>query len=383
MSRKILLVLLWLCMSGSALAAGNIRIGPMEVHPYLIFKQAHTDNVFATAADTKSDWVNTTTPGIQLLLPFRRHQLTLDYNAVIKSYSDFRTENTTDHNFSALADLKLGSLFGLKLGNIYKKGHEPRASATSGQIEQYETNAASVSATYKLADRSNVQLDYGRTNWRYLLSGYRDRSEDMVSFYIYYRFLPKTSAFVEYDYKNVSYVLKANKLDSVINSAFLGLTWEVTASTKGTLKGGFLQKDFEDKAQKDLDTWSASLDLNHAFSDRASLKLVGSRLANESSALGTRYFITTGAFAEYTHKLTHKFSGFLRGSYGIDEYSNAIAPDTEARNDRTVLGGVGVKYLMRDWLEFVLDYNYRNRDSNINRHDMVESVYALSINIAL
>ncbi|MDZ4165342.1 MAG: outer membrane beta-barrel protein [Smithellaceae bacterium] len=383
MAKKIWPLLLWLCMSGTALAAGNIRYGSLEIHPYLIVKESYTDNVFATATDTKKDWVNTTTPGIKLLLPFRMHQLALEYNAVVTTYADFGSENTTDHNASAVADLKFGSLFSLKLSDIYQKGHEPRLSTTSGQIEQYETNAAALSATYKLADRSKVQLDYARTNWRFMLSDYRDRAEDLMSAYVYYRFLPKTSAFVEYDYKNIVYNRKANGLDSVVHTAFLGLTWEVSEYTKGTVKGGYLQKDFEDRAKKNLNTWSASIDLNHAFSDDSSLKLVGHRAANESSALGARYFVTTGAFAEYTHKLTHKISGFLRGSYGTDEYSDAVAPDPEARSDKTILSGVGLKYQMRDWLEFVLDFNYRNRDSNIASHDMVERAYALTINFAL
>jgi hypothetical protein len=104
---------------------------------------------------------------------------------------------------------------------------------------------------------------------------------------------------------------------------------------------------------------------------------------NESSALGTRYYVTTGAYAEYTHKFIYNLSGVARASYGVDDYSDAIAPDTVARNDKTFLGGVGLRYQMRDWLEFALDYNYRDRSSNLPVNDLKQNTYSVTVNFAL
>jgi len=378
-----LLLLSLICLSGNALAAGNIHYGPLEIHPYLSVKEAYTDNIFATATDEKHDWVTTTIPGIKLALPFRTHQLSLEYNAVLTNYSDYGSEDTTDHNVGAVADFKFGSLFGLKLSDAYSKGHESRVSSTLGRIEKYDTNAACVSATYKLADRSKVQFDYTRTNWNFKLSDYRDREEDLLSAYLYYRFLPKTSAFVEYDYKNIEYDEEQYKLDNIVNTAFLGLTWEVSDYTKGTVKGGYFVKDFDDPAKDNLSTWTAVADLNHAFSDYSFLRLVGRRIANESSAIGTNYYTTTGALAEYTHKFTYKISGVLRASYGVDHYSDPRVTETKKRKDKTLLAGIGAKYQMKDWLEFVLDVGYRDRNSNIDYWDMEENVYSAAVNFAL
>lgn len=379
----VLFLFLFLCLPQPAFSAGNLRYGALEIHPYVSIKETYNDNVFAVATDTKSDWINTITPGIRLELPVRRHLFIAEYNVVINSYSKFSSEDTTDQNARFVADFKLGSLFGLTLRDTYAKGHEPRVSSTSGQIEKFERNAPSVTATYQLADRSKIQLDYTRTSWNFMLSEYRSRNEDLASAYFYYRFMPKTSAFIEYDWKNIRYDQKANGLDSRVNSGFLGLTWEMTASTRGTVKGGYLQKKFDAAGNDDVATWGASADISHAFSDYSLLKLNAIREVNESSALGTRYFITTGAYAEYAHKLTYRVSAIARASYGIDDYSNAIAPDTVARYDKTFLGGVGLKYQMRDWLEFSLDYNYRNRNSNIPVNDLKENAVSLTINFAL
>lgn len=379
----ILFLLFVLCLPATAFSAGNLHYGALEIHPFVSVKETYDDNIFAVAKDSTSDWVNTITPGIKLVLPVRRHLFTAEYNAVINSYSSYSSENTTDQNAKVLADFKLGSLFGLTFSDTYTKGHEPRVSSTSGQIEKFEKNAPSVTATYQLADRSKIQVDYTRTQWNFMLSEYRNRNEDLASAYFYYRFMPKTSAFVEYDWKNVVYDQKANGLDSRVNSGFLGLTWEMSASTRGTLKGGYLQKKFDAANKEEYGTWGASADISHAFSDDASLKIIGMRDVNESSAVGARYFVTTGAFAEYTHKLTYKISAVVRASYGVDDYSNAIAPDTVARSDKTFLGGAGLKYQMQDWLEFVLDYNYRNRNSNLPVNDLTQNTYSLTVNFAL
>jgi len=378
-----LFIILVMCLPATAFSAGNLHIGALEIHPFVSVKETYNDNVFAVANNTTGDWVNTITPGIRLALPYRRHLFTAEYNAVINTYSKYGSEDTTDHNAKVLADFKIGSLFGVTFSDTYAKGHEPRDSSTSGQIEKFEKNAPSVTATYQLADRSKIQMDYTRTSWNFMLSEYRSRDEDLVSTYFYYRFMPKTSAFVEYDWKNVAYDEKVNGLDSRVHSGFLGLTWEMSASTRGTVKGGYMQKKFDAANKEDYGTWGASADISHAFSDYASLKVIAMREVNESSALGTRYFVTTGAYAEYTHKLTYKISAVARASYGVDDYSDAIAPDTVARSDKTLLGGVGLKYQMRDWLEFVLDYNYRDRNSNIPVNDLSQNAYSLTINFAL
>ena len=379
----ILFIIIVMCLPAPAFSAGSLHYEALEIHPFVSVKETYDDNIFAVAKNTTNDWINTITPGIKLVLPFRMHMFTAEYNAVINSYSSYSSENTTDQNAKVLADFKLGSLFGLTFSDTYASGHEPRVSSTSGQIEKFERNAAAVTATYQFVDRSKIKMEYTRTKWRFMLSEYRSRDEDLVATYLYYRFAPSTSAFVEYDWKNVAYDKKDNGLDSQVQSGFLGLTWEMTASTRGTVKGGYLQKNFGVSDKQNFGTWGASADISHAFSDSSLLKISATRDINESSALGTRYFVTTGAYAEYTHKLIYNISVVARASYGVDDYSDAIAPDTVARNDKTFLGGVGLKYQMRDWLEFALDYNYRDRGSNLPVNDLKQNTYSLTVNFAL
>ena len=382
--KRLWILFILVCLPAPAVSAGNIHVGSLEIHPFVSLTETYDDNIFAAATDTREDWITTTTPGIKLLMPFRMHSFAAEYKAVINNYADYSSEDTTDHHAGVLADFKFGSLIGLKLRDAYVKGHEMRASSAAGEIEKYDKNAASAALSYQFADRFKVEAGYTRTDWDFTRNDnqYRNRQEDLIAAYLYYRFLPKTSAFIEYDFKNVDFEQKLNGLDNKVHSPLLGLTWEISESTKGTVKGGYLQKDFEASGMDGIDTWTASADLNHAFSDYSSLKIVGLRDVNESNAEGARYFVTTGAFAEYTHKLAYKVSAVARGSYGVDDYSNAIGTDP-GRHDRTILGGVGLKYQMRDWLEFALNYNHIDRDSNIDIRDLIDNTYSLTVIFAL
>lgn len=369
-------------LKGAADAAGNIRFGQMEVHPFLSLKEIFSDNIYSTSTEQKRDSIYETTPGIKLQLPIRMHRFEAEYYAIDRRYDTYGGENTTDHHAKGLLDLKFGSFFGLTVNDVYAKSHESRSSSSTGFIEVFRTNAASASATYQLAGRSKVQFDYTATSWNFMTSNFRDREEGLVSGYIYYRFLPKTSAFMEYDRKMVDFTPVTTTLDNTMDTLSLGVTWDVTGRSKGTIKAGRTAKDFEDPAEKDFTVWTWSVLVNHSFSDLTSVKVIGSRNVNETNFSGTSYFITTGAYADLTHRFASKMAFLLRGSYGTDRYSNAVAPSTTVREDKTNMVGAGLKYFMKDWLEFGADYNKRNRDSNIDVNDYRETQYVLSANMS-
>jgi len=368
--------------AGNAGAAGNIRIGQMEVHPFVSLKEEFNDNIYATPVEQKRDSITIVMPGVKLLWPFGMHGFEAEYYANDRRYSTYRGENTTDHHAKGLLGLQLGSLFSLKLSNTFDKGHELRSSSSTGFIEAFRTNAASASASYQLANRSKVQFDYTKTSWDFIGNSFRDRDESLMAGYVYYRFLPKTSAFIEYERKAVDFTEVTTLLDNTMNSLMLGLTWEMNGRSKGTVKFGRTSKDFEEPVVKDFSVWNWSIDLNHTFSEDTSLTVVGRRQVNETNWLGTAYFITTGVYGELSHRFMSKMALLLRGSYGTDSFSNAIPPDTRVREDRTNMLGTGLKYAMQDWLEFGVDYNKRNRDSNIFAADYKETQYILSANMS-
>ncbi len=388
-ARKCIVLVLasfWIIIS-PAYGAGNIHFGALELHPFVSVEETFSDNIYFTSTDPRHDSITSVVPGIKLIYPFRVHSLELDYHADIRSYRRYHTEDTSDQYASAKVDLRFGGVLGLALTDDYVQGHEPRSSSSTGLIEKYTTNAAKASATYQLVDRSKIQVDYGQTTWRFKTSDFRNRDENAVSGYIYYRFLPKTSAFFEYDRTHIIYVRKSPlfpDLDNDVDSFLLGLTWEVSQWSKGTIKGGSLKKHFTATGgQGDYSGWTSSIDVNHQFSSYTSLTLAGRRVVSDTNLIGTPYFITTGAYIELTHRFDIRLAVVFRGSYGEDAYPNPIPPDTTARTDRSMLGSVGLKYTMREWLEFGASYEQMERNSNLPVNDYIERSYILTASVAL
>lgn len=382
--KKLLIMFLLACLPAPAFSAGNIHLKELEIHPYLSVTEMYDDNVYATSSDPNSDWITVITPGIKLMMPYRTHSFTAEYRASSLNYQNNSSENVTDQQASALADFKFASLYGLKLGETYDKGHEPRSVSGSGELVKYDKNAAKAELSYVFADRFKTQMDYTRTNWEFSADNeFRTRSEDLIAAYLYYRFIPKTSAFVEYDFKNTNYDLKVDGLDNQVQKPLLGLTWEISELTKGTVKGGYLFKNYDAQSNNNIDTWTVSLELDQEITNSSSIKVVGLREVNEGNVKGTTYYTTTGVFAEYTYKLDYKVSAVVRGSYGADDYNNAAGSTSPDRNDTTLMGGVGLKYQMRDWLEFALNYNHLDRSSNISYFDLKDNTTSLTVNFAL
>jgi hypothetical protein len=381
-SWTVIAAVLFLASFSAQAEEGNIHLGQLHIHPYVSVGETFSDNVYYTDTDEKRDTIITYTPGIKLDLPVGRQLVEAEYYAVANRYRTYPGEDTTDHHASGLMDFKIGSPFELRLSDVFTKGHEPRSSSATGFIEVFRNNIATASASYQLPGRSKVQFDAGKSTWDFIQSPFRDRDEKFAAGYLYYRFLPKTSAFLEFDRRKVVFDDATLNLDSIVDSELAGLTWEITEKSKGTIKAGRMQKDFESPVFRDFRGWISSVDLRHAFSEDTSLIIVGQRTVNETNVFGTAFFVTTGAYGEFTQRLFRKLAVVARGSYGKDVFSNPIPPDTIIREDKTAMAGGGLKFDLWDWFELGADYNYRTRNSNIPVDDYREHEYVISASAA-
>jgi hypothetical protein len=368
--------------AGTAWAVGNIHIGQTEIHPFLSIKEIFSDNIYYTSTDEKSDSILETTPGVKIQMPMGMHRLLAEYWAIDRRYNTYRGEDTTDHHAKGLLDLKFGSQLSLTASGAFDKGHEPRYMSASGFIEVFRTNIGYGSATYQLTGRSKVQIEYTQTSWNYVTSDFRDRDEGLTSGYFYYRFLPKTWVFVQYDHKAIEYTDPTSDLDNTENSALIGLQWEATAKSRGTIRVGRTSKDYKDPAVKDTSNLRWSLDIDHKFSDDSSIVLTGRRQVNEANAVGVANYTTTGLYGEFSFRFLSKTAFLLRGSFSKDVYSNAVPPETVAREDKYSLAGVGLKYFMKDWIDLGADYNKRDRNSNFDVNDYKETQYVLYVKMS-
>ncbi len=354
-------------LSVTVLTAGEshaMRAGSFEITPFIAVTERYTDNVFCTNTDVKSDFSTVITPGIELVFPRFKRNYHIDflYQGDFERFNTFTSENADNHKVQGLFDVAFPVGMELHLKDLFLRTHDPRGVNISPELDFYKSNLFSASAAYSFADRFKVQADYNNyvLDYEAERNNFRNRTDNSLAGYIYYRFMPKTSAFVEYEYVITDF-RESDDLDNKQYNIYGGITWEVTGKTKGTVKGGYGKTDFNDPTVEGFKSWIMGVAIDHNFTSRHSIKITGSRSMNDTNFLGANFFVTTTLSAEYLQRLTGKISAKANVGYSIDSYRGEIP-----RDDHTWQAGAGLVYEFKRWLLTEAGYSYTNRNSNID-----------------
>lgn len=395
----VLTALLVLGQARSAMAVGNLQLGPVELHPSFELSESFDDNICRTEnkqcldtgpTNNGKDWITIFSPGLRAVLPIRDHRFQMEYRADFGRYKEFKAENYSDNMFKS--DLALNFPGGLSatVKEDWKAGHDPRGSSQNVQMDFYHRNTAGAELGLQAGTKLRLVLNGSHMVLNYQddsRNGFRDRTDNTIGGTVYYKFLPKTSALIEYDYTTVAFDETdpgfGQKLDSRVSRAYLGLTWDLTARSQGTLKYGYTEKNFKSSSLTDFKGGVVSLILNHELSTRTSVHLDAYRDVNESNDPTQPYYISAGGHLELIHFILPKLAGRLQGGFFRDQYPDSISPQTKKRVDNTWTAGAKLDYRFRDWLNMGIGYDHSQRRSVLDGFGYVDNLYSLSVGMEL
>ncbi len=356
------------------------RLGSFEINPLLSLKEEYTDNVFNTNTDEKSDFSTTITPGLKVLFPRRKKNYKLDllFQADLERYHRYSSEDADNHKVTADFEIKFPAGLEIALSEKFIRNHDPRGVNLYEELDFYRNNIFNASIGYNLAERFKIRLEYTNNLIDYEAdrNSFRDRTDNTIAFYLYYKFLPKTSAFLEYEHVNVDFD-GSNDFDSKEEHFFGGITWEVTGKTKGTVKAGYGTKDFKGNIDG-FKGYIAEVNIDHNFTPRHSIKITALRRTNETNVFRSDFFVTTGLAIDYFQRLTGKITVTASASYGRDSFKGELS-----RKDDTWTGGLGVSYDIRKWLITEVRYIYTKRNSTYNDFDYKNNRFFVRITFTL
>lgn len=357
-----------------------IRLGSFELNPFLSIKEEYTDNVFNTNSDEKSDLSTTISPGIKVLFPRQKknYKLELLYQADLERYHRYSSENADNHKATVDFEIRFPAGIEIGLSDKFIRTHDPRGVNLYDELDFYRDNKFIASIGYSFAERFKIRFDYTNylLNYEAERNNFRDRTDNTFAFYLYYKFLPKTSAFIEYDHVIVDFD-ESNDFDSVEEHFFGGITWEVTGKTKGTIKAGYGTKDFKGNIEG-FKGYIAEANIDHNFTPRHSIKITAIRRTNETNVFGSDFFVTTGLAVDYFQRLTGKITARASASYGRDSFRGELS-----RKDDTLTGGLGIFYQIRKWLITEAEYLYTKRDSTFDDFDYKNNRFLIRITATL
>ena len=384
-------------------------------HPYLSVLGIYSDNIFSTRINRLSDYtlivspgfwfaspgskerilaINTSsvTPGGLMLSRYkgeipRRFQSYLLYGADIERFREFAKLDAVSHTLEGFAQYNFRSGLSVDLVDKFKASQDggvsvdftdqhltsldDRGLLVIADLQEYTTNLLSASTAYDPHEKLTLRLDLSNfvVDYRDAEANFRDRVDWTWSGYGEFKFKPKTSFFLEYDFLDVRY--RAGGLnDSREHNFFAGLRWDMTAKSKGRLKAGAGVKDFTKREGSDSDNWLFELHLEHNFSEKRWVKMIILRMVNESTAAEQDYTLTSRINGYYNHRLTAKLLARLNFSYTHQTYvtSSPAGQATADLEDDIYTVAPMVEYTIRDWLTSEVSY------VNVRRYSLREEL---------
>ncbi|OGW38105.1 MAG: hypothetical protein A2Y97_08475 [Nitrospirae bacterium RBG_13_39_12] len=384
------------------------------LHPFLSITEYYTDNVFNTRDDKESGFATVISPGIWLAVPrinqrllsidssstspggfrfsrskdstFRRYQTYLLYAADIEQFSKYSSENSTSHRVEGLLQYNFRGGLSIDLVDQFLMSHDIRGTGISNELDKYMTNLIGLMLTYDVSRRFNLRFDYSHflVDYDATRNDFRERNDNAFSGYVFYRLQPKTSLFVQYEFIDIIYNENIMS-NSQEHNYFAGLSWDITAKSKGSIKAGYGSKDFTDSSIGNSKNFIMEAQINHRFTPKTSLTIKGARSINETNISTTDFILTNLVELIYTQRLTAKLTGNISLSYINDNYKDNLTFDgvTKARKDNLYSGAIGLQYKFREWLDLGAGYIYTKRDSNFSDFDYTNNAIFIRVSGSL
>lgn len=377
----------------SAQSASNsqgVKVGAFKLYPSIGIYQQRNDNIFAQANQAQTSSITQFKPSMEFRGQVDDNVYTIAYKG---DYGRYDTSSDDDFDDHALTfDFNFGnSRNRFDVDASYAKLHENRGDETSEGA-----------AAYLLLDPQEYDLkkfggswDFGSegTTMGFMLSTNRsdidydtpalgllqDRSRDETGYSakLYGRVAPKTRFFLEYATMDIEYsfgIALPVSLDSKEEVTSFGAEWDISGKTKGSVKIGETNKEFDAAILDDSDTSTWEIEVSWSPLTYSTLTLSSSKSPKETN--GTGLFIAAKVHTiNWKHEWTDSLSHTVSYSTGADSFIRSAREDD--RDDRSIR----LDYVYRHKFNIGVGYYRVERDSNANVFDFDREVVFMDLNV--
>ena len=379
--------------SALAVEPANIQAGPLYIAPTLDVKTGYVDNLLRSGLDDKGTWASEVTPRVQAWLQEGVNTYSLTYKAVDSRYGSSHSDDYTDQQVNLDLHHEFSSRSRLNVIGEYYDGHEQRGTGLTdglGQIVdkpvEYERATFGGDFTYgNSVSRGRLNLEAKRARYEFQnfrdFTRFRDRDQDTVGATFFWQIAAKTNALFQlraidntYDETNPESSLGA--FDSEEYNYLVGISWDATGRTSGSVKVGLYDREYDSSARADDDGFQWEVDLKYMPRSYSSINFATRRYSQETNGRGDS--INTQEYKlgwdhDWSSRSTTRF-GILAGS---EEYSGTARED-----DRFDLEA-SYNFAPRRWLDLGVGLRREDRDSNELLFDYTRNVYFIEARLSL
>lgn len=379
--------------SSLAVEPANIQAGPLYIVPTLDVKTGYVDNLFRSRSDEKSTWTSEVTPKMQAWLQSGVNTYSLAYQVVDYRYENSGRDNYTDQQVNLDLHHEFNAKHQLDVFGEYYDGHEIRGTGltdglgglVNAPVEYVRETYGGIYTYGNNSSRGRLRLeaksaDYDFKNFR-SFTRFRDREQDTLSGTFFWKIASRTDVLVQVraidnEYDHISTFDSFGSFDSEEYNYLVGVTWEATAKTKGSIKIGTYDREYDSSARDDDDGFQWEVDLTYMPRTYSAIKFETRRYSQETNGRGDS--INT---QEYSLAWDHNWSGRSSTKFlvltGTEDYSGI------ARRDDRFDIEASYSYSAQRWLDLGAGFRREDRDSDDALFDYTRNVIFIEANVSL
>lgn len=358
-------------VAAMAVEPNPIEMGNLQIVPTLGISATEDDNIFRNQFNEFESTIYNYRPRILTTLDSGANSFTLDLAADKGEYVETDEDDYTDWNATLAAHVELNASNIIDFNYRFNDAHEFRGTGFSQgdniPVLPDEYEETRIGASYQIGNNESLgrlqfsigsyEKDY--TN-NFVLTQYRERQDDYWGATFYWNLSPRTSLLLEYRNREVEYgatLAGTTTLDSEEEYVYVGIEWEASAATTGSLRIGQGDKTFDAGNRADADLPSVEGDITWTPVDYSTVTLYASQIFDETQGFGNAIERRTMGVT-WQHEWTQRFSSNVNVNLSDEDHLASL------RQDDYDTYSVGVTYSVARWLDIGLDIGREDRQSN-------------------
>jgi len=267
----------------------------------------------------------------------------------------------------------------LNLFAEFYDGHEERGTGLSEGIGQLIDEPLELERTIgggdytfgSRASRGRLKLAAKGVNHEYQNfreeTRYNDRDRYEYAGTFFWKVGARTDAlaevrYIDNEYDEIDPADPAGSFDSQEYNYFVGVEWEATAKSSGSVRVGMFDREYDSAAREDDDGFSWEVDVTYMPRSYSRWNLESRNYFRETNGLGDA-INTTDTTLTWDHDWASRSSTEVGFTVGSDDYSGS-----EREDDRFKLEA-SYNYALRRWIDLGVGYRWEDRDSDLDFFD--------------